>query len=110
MKTGIITAMKSFVTDTISPKKAEKVAANVMKEGSAAKIEASQDALAAQGKAMVKNSYAKPKAQVKEVKESNLQSSSSGWDPGDETGRGGRGGGSYSSRSSELDDMWDTSW
>lgn len=109
MKTGIITAVKSFVTETISPKKAEKAAANIMKDGGAAKIDASQDALASQGKALVKT-YVKPNAKVEKVQERNLQSSSSGWDPGDETGRGGRGGGSYSSRSSEFDDVWDSSW
>lgn len=103
MKTGIITAMKSVVTDMISPKKAEKAAAKMAKEGGAAKLETAQASLDAQGRAIVKP-YVKPSMETAKVEEKNMRASSDRWDGGNESGRDGDRGDRYGSRGG---DFWD---
>ena len=103
MKTGIITAAKQTISQFISPKKAEKVATNVIKESGAAKLESAQDAMASQGKAMVKP-YVKPNMEVAKVEEKNMRASSDRWDGGDESGRDDYRGSRYSN------DIWDEGW
>ena len=66
MKTGLVTAVKNEVAKSISPKKAEKAASVAVKDGKEM-IAAGQDALAAQGKSMVKP-YEKPEMTVVEIK------------------------------------------
>ena len=83
MKTGLVTAVKNEVAKSISPKKAEKAASVAVKDGKEM-IAAGQDALAAQGKSMVKP-YEKPEMTVVEIKRQDLKAASgtgNGWNTG----------------------------
>ena len=76
MKLEAIKMIGSAAKSMVAPE-AKKAVTVSIKDG-ASKLESAQDAMASQGKAMVKKAYVKPEMKVVEIKKRNMQAASGG--------------------------------
>ncbi len=106
MKLEAIKMIGSAAKSMVAPE-AKKAVTVSIKDG-ASKLESAQDAMASQGKAMVKKAYVKPEMKVVEIKKRNMQAASGGttdpFDTGVGTGSGIDGDDDAWARSSSI---WD---